>query len=235
MHTHRRALERYADSIIERAGREGSDDDTVLGRLQSVPTNRRVLGHDAVRSQVLGLLLAGNETTAAAMSWMLVHAARYPEAWRTVRREPARADSFVTETLRLRPPAWGLTRTPTRGRVTLPYEGARIRVHRPTVVTVYLRGIHRNPKVWTDPERFDPRRHDDLDRAQTRSLIPFGLGPRGCIGQQLALAELRAITPALAKLGDVSIADEPAEDASFSLRPAGGLRGRFVQPVNHSD
>ena len=229
MHTHRHALERYADTIIERAARDENIEDTVLRRLQSVSTNGPTLGHNAIRSQVLGLLLAGNETTAAALSWILVHASRYPAAWRAIRREPARADSFVTETLRLRPPAWGLTRTPTRGRVTLPYDGARIRVHRPSVVTVYLRGIHRDPKVWPDPERFDPERHDDLDRAQTRNLIPFGLGPRGCIGQHLALAELGAITPALAELGDVAIADEPAEDASFSLRPAGGLRGRFVQ------
>ena len=191
MHTHRRALERYADSIIERADRDGSDDETVLGRLQSLPTNGRGLGHDAVRSQVLGLLLAGNETTAAAMSWVLVFASLYPDAWRTVRHVPARADSFVAETLRLRPPAWGLTRTPTHGGVVLPYDSARIRVRRPGVVTVYLRRIHRDPTVWPDPEGFDPRRHDDLDPAQTRNLIPFGLGPRGCIGQQLALAELR--------------------------------------------
>ncbi len=235
MRNHRHALERYVDTVIDRVARNGDLDDTVLGRLQSAPTSGRPLGHDAIRSHVLGLLLAGNETMAAALSWVLVHAARYPAAWHAVRREPARTDSFVNETLRLRPPAWGLTRTPTRGRVTLPYGGARIRVRRPGVVTIYLRGIHRDAAVWPDPECFDPDRHDELGRAQTRNLIPFGLGPRGCIGQHLALAELRAITPALAKIGDVAIAGEVAEDASFSLRPAGGLRGRFVEPVGHLD
>jgi cytochrome P450 len=114
--------------------------------------------------------------------------------------------------------------------VTLPGDGPGVRVRRPGVVTVYLRGIHRDAAVWPDPERFDPGRHDALDRAQARNLIPFGLGPRGCIGQHLALAELRAITPALARLGDVVVPGEVVEDASFSLRPAGGLRGRFVTP-----
>ena len=57
---------------------------------------------------------------------------------------------------------------------------------------MYLRGINHDPTRWPDPLRFDPsRRHDSgvekKIKDQQRSLLPFGLGPRGCIGQHLAL------------------------------------------------
>jgi len=101
-----------------------------------------------------------------------------------------------------------------------------VRVRRPGVVTVYLRGIQRNPRRWSEPLRFDPDRHADRDH--DRQLIPFALGPRGCIGQHLALAELHAVVPALAGHGDVEVSGPVEESADFALRPRDGLRGRFV-------
>ena len=230
MRRHRHALEHYVDGVIDRAV---ADDraDTLLGRLQSARVAGRALDRSSVRSHVMGLLLAGNETTAAALSWVLVLGARHPEAWARLRARSDRAEDFVAETLRLQPPAWGLTRTPTRGGVAIVANGRTVPVRRPGVVTVYLRGLLRDPTAWPDPLRFDPGRHRDGDPARARDLIPFGLGPRGCIGQHLALAELRAVTPALADRGDVVITGAVEEDASFSLRPKGGLRGRFVAPA----
>ena len=92
---------------------------------------------------------------------------------------------------------------------------------------MYLRGINRDPKLWVDPLRFDPSRHFDAAKEQQRSLLPFGLGPRGCIGQHLAMAEMSAVLPALARRGDVVVDGPITEDASFSMRVRGGLRGRF--------
>ena len=230
MRAHRAALDQYVDGVIDRAERDDAADDTVLAMLQSARPSGRALDRDQIRSHVLGLLLAGNETTASALSWVLVHAAQNPTRWAELRREPERADAFVTETLRLHPPAWGLTRTPTQGGVAMLVDGKSIPVRRPGVVTVYLRGMHRDGGIWSDPERFDPDRHRGESHEHARNLIPFGLGPRGCIGQHLALAELRAITPALARRGDVMISSAIEEDASFSLRPKGGLRGHFVAP-----
>ena len=82
--------------------------------------------------------------------------------------------------------------------------------------------------------RFDPSRHAQASKEQQRALIPFGLGPRGCIGQHLALAEMNAVVRALARRGDVEVDGPIAEDPSFALRVRGGLRGRFVTPFARS-
>ena len=68
-----------------------------------------------------------------------------------------------------------------------------------------------------------------MNRRQERSLIPFGLGPRGCIGQHLAMAEMVAVLPILARHGDIRVEHDISEDASFAMRVAGGLRGRFTR------
>jgi cytochrome P450 len=101
-------------------------------------------------------------------------------------------------------------------------------VRRGQLATVYLRAINRDPTRWADPLQFDPGRHLAEAKEQKRALIPFGLGPRGCIGQHLALAELHALLPALARRGAIEIDGPAAEDASFALRVRGGLAGRFT-------
>jgi cytochrome P450 len=228
MREHRRALEAYADEVIARSqGRDRAGKD-VLGALISARPNDKPLRADELRAHVLGLLLAGNETTAAALSWALVHAARNPAEWARLRTEPERARVFVDETLRITPAVWGLARTPTRKGVALEAVGHTLRVRRPEVVTVYIRGANHNPITWPDPHRFDPDRHLTNTRHQERALIPFGLGPRGCVGQHVAMAEMLAALPALARRGNIRIDHAVTEDASFALRVAGGLRGRFT-------
>jgi cytochrome P450 len=223
-------LNAYADDVIAKA-KSGPRDDDVLGALLSARTGGKELSPAAQRGQVLGLLLAGNETTTAALLWTLVHGARTPEAWTSVADDAHCASSFVTESLRLSPAVWGIPRTPVEAGVMLTSGTVIARVRRGQLATVYLRAINRDPVRWPDPLRFDPTRHDrDADsKEQKRSLLPFGLGPRGCIGQHLALAELHAVLPALASRGVVAIDGPATEEASFALRVRGGLRGRFTR------
>jgi cytochrome P450 len=229
MRRHRAVLHAYADEVIARAEARGSGSDDVLGALMSARPSGKPLAHDELRSHVLGLFLAGNETTAAALSWALVHGARAPEAWDRVRDDPDRhAQPFVTESLRLNPAVWGIPRTPSRAGTMLTAGTDTIRVRRGRIVMVYLRGINRDPKLWNDPLRFDPARHARSGPAQHRALLPFGLGPRGCIGQHLALAELHAVLPALARHGSIAIEGTVVENPAFALRVEGGLRGRFT-------
>jgi cytochrome P450 len=228
MKGHRAALRAYADEVVARAQAKPHTDD-VLGALMRAQPSGRSLTRSELRGHVLGLFLAGNETTAAALSWALVHAANAPDEWAAVRSDPSRKTlPFVTESLRLTPAVWGIPRTPNRARVTLTAGGVTTRVRRGQLATVYLRGINRDPTTWSDPMQFLPARHEPADKDQQRSLLPFGLGPRGCIGQHLAMAEISAAVPALARRGDIRIEGEIAEDASFSLRVRGGLHGRIT-------
>lgn len=184
---------------------------------------------------MLGLFLAGNETTTAALAWALVHGARSPDEWRRVRDEPERlAAPFVMEALRLNPAVWGIPRTPTKAGTTLTSGDVTVRVRRGLPVIAYLRGINRDPNTWADPLRFDPAHHLASGPEQHRALLPFGLGPRGCIGQHLAMAELNAVLPALACHGDIETDGTPSESPAFALRVSGGLHGRFTSPRQRS-
>jgi cytochrome P450 len=228
MKRHRAVLNAYADEVITRAKSTPRDDD-VLGALLRARPAGRALAADELRTHVLGLFLAGNETTAAALSWALVHAARNPKAWSKVRDEPdMHTTPFLDESLRLTPAVWGIPRTPTRAGVTVTAAGVTSRVRRGEVATVYLRGINLDAKVWPDPARFDASRHLVDNKEQQRSLLPFGLGPRGCIGQHLAMAEMRAVLPALARHGDIAIEGEISENPSFALRAKPAPTGRFT-------
>jgi cytochrome P450 len=229
MKRHRAVLGAYADEVVARARTRRAATDDVLGALLEARPSGKALSPTQLRGHVLGLLLAGNETTASALSWILVRAALEPDEWARVRAEPAmRTEPFITETLRLNPAVWGIPRTPTRAGVTLTAGGVTARVRRGQLATIYVRGINRDPTLWDDPLRFDPSRHDLDAKEQQRALIPFGLGPRGCIGQHLAMAELRAIVPALARRGDVTVDGPITEDASFALRVGRGLHGSFL-------
>lgn len=231
MKQHRAVLDAYADEVIARANTSERTGDDVLGALLAARPGGKPLTPDELRSHVLGLFLAGNETTGAALSWILVHASRAPEEWARVRDDPGRNTlPFLTEVLRLTPAVWGIPRTPRKPGLTISASGISTRVRRGQVTTINLRGINRDPKIWTDPLRFDPARHENGAKEQNRALLPFGLGPRGCIGQHLAMAEMIAVLPALARRGDFTV-DEPAtEHGTFALRVRGGLHGS-ITPV----
>lgn len=100
-----------------------------------------------------------------------------------------------------------------------------IPIGRSSSVTTYLLGINRNPDRWADPLEFRPSRHTSASADQRQSLLTFGLGPRGCIGQHLALAELHSVLPRLARKVSVTIEGRPEPTAAFSLRVRDGLRG----------
>jgi cytochrome P450 len=228
MKQHRAALNAYGDDVLARA-RAGHPDDDVLGSLLRARPRGHALSPRRLRSHALGFFLAGNETTAAALSWAIVQGAAHRDAWAALRADPdAHTDGFLAETLRLTPAVWGVPRTPSQPNVFVRSGAITTRVRRGQVATVYLRGIHRAPSSWSDPMRFDPTGHVAGGKEQPRALLPFGLGPRGCIGQQLAMAEMRAVLPALARRGDIVVDGTAREDPSFAVRVAGGLRGRFV-------
>jgi cytochrome P450 len=199
-----------------------------------------------LQDEVLTFLIAGLETTSVALTWTFQLLAQHPEVLERVRAEqlavcgtePPRPDQLermpysrmvIDESLRLYPPAFGLTRRAlqqdTLGGHVIP-AGAQL------LVSSYA--LHRHPKLWSAPDRFAPELHFAPEHAAQRSrfaYIPFGAGPRQCIGQAFARMELQILVPALAAAFDFDLVGEPVQpEATMTLRPAGPVLMR-VRPV----
>lgn len=184
-------------------------------------------------------LLAGHETTAKALTWTLYLLARAPGWQEAVRTEVLQATAgrdveasdiaqlpltqrVLKESMRLYPPVPAMTR--------VNKEAARIgNVHLPApaliVIPIYV--IHRHNSLWDDPARFDPDRFlPEREAAMPRTkFMPFGVGPRVCIGAQFAMTEATAVLATLLKHArfswDGMHAPEPV--SRVTLHPRGGM------------
>ncbi len=236
----RRHLEQVvADLVRERARRAPGDD--VLSRLIASAATEPdpAVGRRRVRDELVTLLLAGHETTASTLSWTLHQVARHPEVGRRLHEEavavlggrpPAAEDlrtltytgQVVAEAMRLHPPVWMLPRL-----ALADDEVAGWHVPRGVDVAVSPYTLHRNPEYWPDPERFDPERFAPGAAAgrPRYAYIPFGGGPRFCVGSQLGTMEAVFVLAVLAR--DLRLRAVPGRAAvpepMLSLRVRGGL------------
>jgi cytochrome P450 len=191
-----------------------------------------------VRDEANTLFVAGHETTANALAWCFYLLARNPEAKAKVQAE---ADAFgpegpttwapdalaytsrvFKEALRLYPPLVVLVR-----RSLEPFEVGGETYPRHTIVAVNPYGIHMNPRVWEDPDRFDPDRFTP-EREATRhksAWIPFGVGPRVCIGNHFALMEGPIVLATLMRNArfEIDAGRTIAAETFATLRPKGGV------------
>lgn len=97
----------------------------------------------------------------------------------------------IKESLRLHSPVQAVTRKYTQN---MPLPGDRA-VPKGVICLVSIYGTHHNPDVWSNPHEFDPQRFDpaNTNARSSSAFIPFSAGPRNCIGQRFALAELRVV------------------------------------------
>ena len=163
-----------------------------------------------LRDEIATMILAGHETTAVALFWACYIAAKRPEQQERIAAEAEAADlspegaagamaalpqtrAHVDETLRLYPPAFLIVREALGPDVI---DGRSIEAG--TVVSVSPWVLHRHRRLWRNPDAFDPSRFLPGATPPTRySYLPFGAGPRVCVGAQFALTEA---TLALARL-----------------------------------
>jgi cytochrome P450 len=191
-----------------------------------------------VRDEAVTLFVAGHETTAMGLAWACYELAKAPAMLARVQREadrfggktPALEDlgglayslRVFKEALRMYPPVYLLMRM-----ATSDVDIAGVAVPKGTVVMVSGYGIHRNPAVYPDPERFDPDRFEPAaEAARHRSAwLPFGSGPRVCIGHHFALLEGQLVLATLAHhvsfepIAGVEVRPNPRA----TLRPSGGM------------
>jgi cytochrome P450 family 135 len=146
------------------------------------------LGDHEIRDELLALLTAGHETTAAALAWAVHLLAADPSAQeRLAAKEPGFADAVVQETLRLRPPLALVARV-VRGPVMLadhPLPSGATVAPSPLL-------IHRSPSLYPEPDAFRPERFLGV-RPGAYTWVPFGGGVRRCIGAAFAQLEAQVV------------------------------------------
>jgi cytochrome P450 len=199
----RTRLDAIVTKIIEaRRDEPSADRGDVVSALLAAAAGPDGLTPAEVHDHVITLIMAGHETTANALSWTLYLLSSHPEAEQALHAELARlagkrpgfedlawltyTRAVITESMRLFPPAWILSRTLTAG---ADFGGW----HAPagTIVAVSPLLLHHDARWFGDPERFDPSRWIDgrRDAVPRHAYLPFGTGPRSCIGEQFAWAE----------------------------------------------
>ncbi len=218
-------LEAMLDAVDERSGESMSFDETL--------------------DQVAVLFLAGHETSASALTWALHLLANAPAVQDRVHAEvdrvldqrmPAAADlrdltlvrQVFRETLRLFPPVGFLTREAVTGDTmrdkAIPAESS-------VVISPWL--IHRHRELWSHPDAFDPDRFDTAagrESAKT-AYLPFGIGPRVCIGANFALQEATLLLAMLAqRYGFEPVPGQSPEPVGrITIRSANGVRLRIFK------
>lgn len=179
-------------------------------------------GQSAI-DQVTTLLLAGYETTANSLSWTWIELSRHPDEYlrwqRALDADPDSpdTDAVFKEALRLYPPAWMIGRRALRddriGDVTVPAQAV-------VAISPYL--LHRHPHYWEQPDEFRPARFRKVSNGTSHNYayLPFGAGPRFCIGSLMAQHEARIILATIGRQFQLDAVD-PANaipDHQFVLR-----------------
>lgn len=246
----RRAIDRI-DEVLEKLVANRDDTDSDGGLLRALTEAHGGDQGDSVqdrkvRDEIVTLTLAGHETTAALLSWTWYLLALHPDVAQRVRQEVdgvvgGRApsaedlenltftDQVLKESMRLYPPVWIVSR---RAKQSDQISGYRIPADGVVAVSPYA--THRHPRYWERPEHFDPTRFEP-ERERERhpfAYVPFGGGPRLCIGGAFALMEAKMVVASLVQRYQLDLEDPQSvrPEPLVTLRPEGGLLMR-IHPV----
>lgn len=197
-----------------------------------------------LRDELITLFSAGHETSANGLNWAFYLLDQHPEVTQKVvaeiqavigDRRPTPSDlmsltytrQVLMEVLRLYPPAWAIGREPLEDDVIDGYL-----IPRKSAVVMALYAIHRNPAYWPEPERFDPSRFEP-EKVKERhkfAYLPFGGGPRLCIGKDFAMMEMLAVLALVLRRYEVKLLpDHPIDlEPLITLRPLFGIKAQIL-------
>jgi cytochrome P450 len=234
----RATLDAIVHGIIDRRRQGGEDHDDLLSMFLSACDEEtgRGMTNEQLRDEVMTMFVAGHETTANAMCWLLHLIATHPEIEAKLLEEiTAAGDALdtgslaaypytrrvVEESLRLYPTIWSVGR-----RCTKEDELGGFHIRPGTTLLIPIFHFHWGERWWDEPRKFDPDRFLPDRRPSPEIYFPFGAGPRTCIGNQFALQELVImIVVFLRRMRFQPVAGFPVEpDALITLRPKHGMK-----------
>ncbi len=198
---------------------------------------------EQIKDEAVIMYVAGHETSAIALTWMWYLLASHPEIEEKVlahldevlgEKKPAFADlrnsdytlQVIEETMRLYPPAWITDREALEDDMIDGYQ-----VKKGQDVTVLIHAIHHSPEYWDEPEAFRPERFsaENKKKQEPYTYLPFGGGPRQCIGNNFALMEMQFVLMEMLRRYTFEVV--PGQDIDIkpmiTLRPKNGIKMRI--------
>ncbi|WP_028479708.1 cytochrome P450 [Nocardia sp. CNY236] len=221
----RQRLHQVVDQLIDRHRQAEGDARSLMARLLTARDDSGHAMDDAqLRDEVLTFLLAGHETTGGALSWTIYELCRNPAVLERVRAEidalPVAPDDpdavraalpqlaytgrVIDEAMRLHPPAWAFSRTALEADH---FDGFDVQPGAIVAISPFVN--HRLPRFWDSPLTFDPDRFTK-ERNRARKpfrYFPFGWGSHLCVGQHMALTEVRVGLAMLLSRYDIELAN----------------------------
>jgi cytochrome P450 len=208
--------------------RRGDRTDVLSMLLEARDEDGQLLTDAELRDELMGLILAGHETTANSLAWTFERLLRTPRAYDRLREElrsghsaggAAYVEATIHETMRSRPVIPMVVRTVKRR-----WRLGEYVIAADTPVAVSIIGLHHRDDVYPRPQEYRPERF--LNRKPgTYTWIPFGGGIRRCLGATLAMAEQRVVLEAIARRTDLTAADsapEPPRMRNVTMIPGRG-------------
>jgi cytochrome P450 len=169
--------------------------------------NAEAMNEEQIIDEILVLIIAGHETTSNALSWTLYLLANHRDQQDKLRQETQQLslresvmneslNNVMKESMRLYPPAW------ISDRISLGEDAYKdYTFPKGTIFVLFYYGLHRDPHYWKDADQFQPDRFSKakFDKDLSKAYHPFGAGPRLCIGNNFAMAEMTIFLQAFVK------------------------------------
>jgi cytochrome P450 len=205
----------------------------------------RMMSDDELARNLVTFILAGHETTAVALTWTLWLLAKYPHVQDQVAAEVQATigtgnveaqhierltftKQVLQEAMRLYPPVPAITRQP-----LAPLMLGDEQLTPATTVAITIYPLHRNRRIWKNPDAFDPDRFtvEQIKARPRNAYLPFGAGPRICIGASFAMIEAAVVLALVVRAFRFRAVDghRPHPVARITLRPHGGMP-LYIEP-----
>jgi len=235
------------DEYLQRRRKEAPGHDLLQILMDARYNDGQGMPDDLILSESMQLLVAGHETSSNALSWLLYLLSSRPDCVDRIRQEfdsvlGEKPLSFsdvpkfefttrvILEALRLYPPFWMVDRM-----ALADDRAGDVAIPRGSTVVVFIHGVHHAPQYWENPETFDPERFTKTkEKLHTPfAHLPFGAGPRGCIGGNYAMLPILMILSVLLRKYDFHLVPGQtiAARPMVILRPEHGIRMTFTAAI----
>jgi cytochrome P450 len=235
------------DEYLQRRRKEAPGHDLLQILMDARYSDGQGMPDELILSESMQLLVAGHETSSNALSWLLYLLSSRPDCVDRTREEfdsvlgekPLTfsdvpkfefATQVIMEALRLYPPFWMVDRM-----ALADDRAGDVAIPRGSTVVVFIYGAHHSPQYWQNPESFDPERFSKAkEKLHTPfAHLPFGAGPRGCIGGNYAMLQILMILSVLLRKYDFRLVPGQTIEARpmVILRPEHGIRMTFTEAI----